>query len=244
MEDVVPGLETEEMAPVRPKKLPIKPTLQEVLEHEKLHEPYRSWCRVCVAGRGQVIPHRSGEGSALPIVSLDYGYIVERENALPILAGKSEKWYFGIMLPSKGLSHPWNEKVVTAEIALCGHVKMLIRTDGEPAIVALKTRVAAELAAKHGQSVVPEDSARGSSSSNGQAEAAVREVKAKMRSGAMQIHDKMGITLTDTHPCIPWLAAWGAMSINLGRKGTDAYTACMSAMVGPSRASSGGLESA
>ena len=48
MEDVVPGLETEEMAPVRPKKLPIKPTLQEVLEHEKLHEPYRSWCRVCV----------------------------------------------------------------------------------------------------------------------------------------------------------------------------------------------------
>ena len=45
--------EAEEVArPVR-RKAPDRPSQREVEEHELYHEPYRSWCRACVAGRGQ-----------------------------------------------------------------------------------------------------------------------------------------------------------------------------------------------
>jgi hypothetical protein len=44
--------EAEEAArPVR-RKAPDRPSQREIDEHELYHEPYRSWCRACVAGRG------------------------------------------------------------------------------------------------------------------------------------------------------------------------------------------------
>ena len=40
------------------RKRPEQPTAAEVQEHEiSGHEPYRSWCRACVAGRGRPDAH-------------------------------------------------------------------------------------------------------------------------------------------------------------------------------------------
>jgi hypothetical protein len=55
---------------------PKKPSKEEVEEHWKTHLPYRNWCEVCVRGRGKEDPHRkSGEGSGLPEVHLDFCFI-------------------------------------------------------------------------------------------------------------------------------------------------------------------------
>ena len=56
-------------------------------------------------------------------------------------------------------------------------------------------------------------------------EAAVREIKSKMRSFAQQVGEKLGKDLTDDHPCLPWMAAWAATSINLVRRCLDGRTA-------------------
>lgn len=46
----------------RPYKLndPRKPNREEVETHEMHHLPYRSWCEVCVRGRGRSRAHREG----------------------------------------------------------------------------------------------------------------------------------------------------------------------------------------
>ena len=40
-------LGTSEAFPIRAKKAPLEPSLEERAEHEFLYEPYRSWCRAC-----------------------------------------------------------------------------------------------------------------------------------------------------------------------------------------------------
>ena len=59
---------------------PREPTAKEREEHEELHEPYRAWCRACVSGRGRVEYHYSRDHSddAVPVVSVDYGYLSKR----------------------------------------------------------------------------------------------------------------------------------------------------------------------
>ena len=43
--------EAAEIPAVRPQAVPAGPSEKERLEHLPLHEPYRSWCATCVAGR-------------------------------------------------------------------------------------------------------------------------------------------------------------------------------------------------
>ena len=62
-------------------KRPEQPTAAEVQEHEiSGHEPCRSWCRACVAGRGRADAHveRPGVEKGVPIIGVDYGYLWSR----------------------------------------------------------------------------------------------------------------------------------------------------------------------
>ena len=72
----------EQQAPERPvrvlRKRPEQPTTAEVQEHETSgREPYRSWCRACVAGRGRADAHveRPGVEKGVPIIRVDHGYL-------------------------------------------------------------------------------------------------------------------------------------------------------------------------
>ena len=63
------------------RKRPEQPTAAEVQVHQiNGHEPYRSWCRACVAGRGRADAHveRPGVEKGVPIIGVDYGYLWSR----------------------------------------------------------------------------------------------------------------------------------------------------------------------
>jgi len=82
-EQVVQGDELEDVAEEPGRRIvrrPREPTAAEREDHEFLHEPYRAWCRACVSGRGRVEYHYSRDHSddAVPIVSIDYGYLSKR----------------------------------------------------------------------------------------------------------------------------------------------------------------------
>ena len=51
-------------------------------EHELTHTPYRSWCKYCVRGRGQNMPHMrvkdAKEDGGVPIISMDYFFFYEQ----------------------------------------------------------------------------------------------------------------------------------------------------------------------
>ena len=55
-----------------------QPTAAEVQEWS--YEPYRSWCRACVAGRGRADAHvgRPGVEKGVPIIGVHYGYLWSR----------------------------------------------------------------------------------------------------------------------------------------------------------------------
>ena len=224
--------EAAEIPAVRPQAVPAGPSEKERLEHLPLHEPYRSWCATCVAGRAVSDrhiwqPHPEG---ALAIVGLDYGYLAPRgepeERCTPILFGKDSrhKWFYAIPMPSKGITEPWCAQAVASSVSRAGFGRLSFRSDTEPAIVALKRVVGHILTTKFGTEIVPEEASMGDSSSNGLAEHAVREVKAKARSLAHGLKRLLGQELEPTHPVVTWLIQWAAMTINIGRRGIDGKT--------------------
>ena len=107
--------EAAEIPAVRPQAVPAGPSEKERLEHLPLHEPYRSWCATCVAGRAVSDRHiwQPPPEGALAIVGLDYGYLAPRgepeERCTPILFGKDSrhKWFYAIPMPNKGITEPW-----------------------------------------------------------------------------------------------------------------------------------------
>ena len=56
---------------------PCAPSAQERRDHEVLHEPFRAWCRSCVAGRAKSDQHKARDAAEkeLPILGVDYGYL-------------------------------------------------------------------------------------------------------------------------------------------------------------------------
>ena len=83
-----------------------------------------------------------------------------------------------VPVPAKGCV-PGVALAVAAQIALSGDARLILRTDSEPAIVALKAEIAGKLREPHDVAVVVEDVSAGStgSAANGLAEGAVREIK-------------------------------------------------------------------
>jgi len=57
---------------------PEQPSDAIVDQHRCDHQPYRSWCKFCVMGRGRGIPHGQGQVSSIPVVGIDYFFITRR----------------------------------------------------------------------------------------------------------------------------------------------------------------------
>ena len=57
---------------------PSQPSQSEVEDHELGgHILFRSWCRHCIRGRGQALPHRTAPECehSTPVISWDYGFL-------------------------------------------------------------------------------------------------------------------------------------------------------------------------
>ena len=161
--------EAAEIPAVRPQAVPAGPSEKERLEHLPLHEPYRSWCATCVAGRAVSDRHiwQPPPEGALAIVGLDYGNLAPRgepeERCTPILFGKDsrDKWFYAIPIPSKGITQPWCAQAVASSVSRAGFGRLSFRSDTERAIVALKRAAGHILTTKFGTEIVPRRSVNG-----------------------------------------------------------------------------------
>ena len=94
-----------------PRKLqdPKLPSKKEVEDHNILgHMPYRSWCTLCVMGRGKASPHcKQMREDGLPELHIDYRCMATVDKPLAtILVAKetTSKMIMATMVPMKGAS--------------------------------------------------------------------------------------------------------------------------------------------
>jgi hypothetical protein len=87
VEDEIRIEDDEEVEPLRIAKNPKLPSPEYVELHERMHVPYRDWCKWCNMGRGRGTPHRHTGPSTVPIVGVDYFFItrggVKKRGDLP-----------------------------------------------------------------------------------------------------------------------------------------------------------------
>ena len=75
MEEEVQDEDGEDVEPLKLARNPKLPSAEDVEAHDRVHIPFRDWCKWCNLGRGRGIPHRHSGGSSIPIVGVDYFFI-------------------------------------------------------------------------------------------------------------------------------------------------------------------------
>ena len=136
---------------------PIKPSAEEIERHYTNHLPYRNWCPVCVKTKGAEMAHRRGanepdeeDRGAVPIVDIDYSslnenveQVEERECKLKTMVMKDETSgnVFQHKVQVKGVGDEWLLKKMCKDMEELGRRDAVLKSDGEPAIVAVQNKI-------------------------------------------------------------------------------------------------------
>ena len=121
----------------------LQPTQKERDAHRPTHIPFRPWCRFCVFGRGRDRQHRTIDRSedGVPIIGVDFFFIGEpgMKGTIPGVVARDSisKSLFGHIIPGKGTGHGTTADQLASDIDSLGYKRVTIRSDNEPAIVAL-----------------------------------------------------------------------------------------------------------
>ncbi|CAK0853831.1 unnamed protein product [Prorocentrum cordatum] len=138
------------------------------------------------------------------------------QSVLPILVGidSATSRVSADVLPSKGIQHEYNVVRAFCQVEATGHPKIIYKSDGVRALVALKREATIRLGNLKFE-VVPEEAP---------AEVAVREVKGVPRSLRVALSLLRGTDIPNDHPVLTWLVAHAAGCINRGEIGADGRT--------------------
>ena len=123
-----------------------KPTQREREEHEVTHVPFRDWCVHCMMRRGRthhVAKQKSEDQSRRPIIAMDYLFM-RMDSGPNVQAISEESITMSSVALKKGVEEPWTIERVVRFIELLGHREIALKSDTEPAIVAIRNRVAAK----------------------------------------------------------------------------------------------------
>ena len=153
----------------------------------------------------------------------------QEERTLALLAARERdsKATLATVVPRKGIDG-WIPRQLMAwlrEIGLEFH-EVILKSDNEPALVALIERWVRERAAKGAGKTVTEHSPVRSSKSNGLVEKAVQDVQGMIRTMRSALEEKWGVKLGVEHPIWAWLAEYAGFlwtRFQVGRDGRTAY---------------------
>eukprot|EP00435_Cladocopium_sp_Y103_P056888 s567_g19.t1 len=193
---------------------PEEPTMQEVENHSLTHEPYKSWCPLCVQYRAKQDPHpaRTHEGSGHSVLSMDFGFCNrsdEEDEKLTclFLHDRSTKMVAAIPTPQKaGKYLQYLTTEVVRFIMQTQHKEIGIKCDREPSILAVADAVR-KTCKNFGIVTYDEAVPVGDHQANGAAEVTVQILRQKAGLWLQQIEDNVsgGKTLfSSLHPIYAW----------------------------------------
>ena len=126
-QDMREGEEAKELPNVIP-KCHKKPTVSEIVAHNRSHTPYRSWCKHCVAGRAPNLPHRPrrpDQGALKNETAADYCFLrnAARDVSQPVLVARDRRRgiYIAHAVPFKGAGVEWIAKQMLRDVRKCGY---------------------------------------------------------------------------------------------------------------------------
>ena len=124
-----------------------------------------------------------------------------------------------------GVEIDWVIKDMTEELKMWGYPggpqdKLILKTDGEPAVMALRD----QLARAHGGMTMVETSAKEEHQSNGIAEESVRTVRGLVLTLKSQLEQKTGKTIVSEQCITQWMMRWSAMLLSRYQVGRDGKT--------------------
>ena len=205
-----------EVRPKVPVASPTAPTASQLAEHrDGGHIQYRNWCDDCVEAFGLEDPHEAKDkltGRTVPVISLDYLFVTpkavytfkdfeaaepelfaQREDHPDVMKGmvmfsSADKGVFSHAIPRKG-ADPYVVQCIVNDIAWLGHTKLVLRSDNEPAMVALIAEALRGLRVQllDIDSVASEGSVPYDPQTNGAAEVAVKLVKQTLRANQLTL---------------------------------------------------------
>ena len=147
----------------------------------------------------------------------------EDEETMSILVTKDRcsKRLWATTVPSKA-AEDFSKKFMAEAVHETGYKRVILKSDGERPIVALKRAVRDELTSVE---CALEEAPRGDRQANGDIEVAVREVKKQIRVVRSDLEEKFGRPLRDDDPMSAWVPTHAAFLISMFRKGDDGRTA-------------------
>ena len=194
-------------------KRPDAPTKQELEEHLPTHLPYRSWCPHCVAGRGISRRHATvgGDKEKLGVtISIDYCFFnpedVEQDTTpILILYDDNLETIWAIPVETKGaVQFVVNWCVEILDVAGYSNTDITIKSDQEPAILALKSAIAAN---RTGVTAMIDSPVR-ESKANGAVEGAVRIWQGQFRTLRHYFEKCLGKPFLTDNVLFGWLIVW------------------------------------
>ena len=212
-------------------RTPEGPSKIEREAHEATHMPYRSWCVACVAGRGVASPHvQSKQEREKDEIGMDYCFPRGvKDDAPKVLAMRSRKdgTTLALVVPKKGLSEEWVAARIAKAIDDIGldKVTMIVKSDGEPAMKALRRAVSRIRRAENKTGVIEEEAQRADSASNGLIEKAVQEVEGMIRTLRKKVEMSTGATMKKGSAAMVWLIEHSANLISRYKVGADGLVA-------------------
>jgi hypothetical protein len=129
---------------------------------------------------------------------------------MPMLVIKDSRTKVALarVVPKKGRDQYAIERL-QKDISNLGYKKMILKSDNEPAIIALKEAVKRE----RDQDIILEESPEYDSMGNGEIERQIQEVQGQIRAIKLNLEANYKNKLRDDHPAIPWLVAHSASAI-------------------------------
>jgi hypothetical protein len=223
--------EEEQAVVARPLRDPRAPTASERAAHEATHLPFRSWCEVCVAGRRDNPAHRGikteEDEIAVPELAMDYCFVrreEEEEEVVTVLVIKDRisRAVRAVRVVRKGAESDSEVARIVECVRSFGHQsKVVLKSDGEPAILALKEAIARKLP----EGTISVESAAGESESNGSIENGVKLMKGMLRVHLLALEKKVGGRFPSTHPIVAWLVEHTSDVVSKYLQGADGRTA-------------------
>ena len=218
----------------KPKKIadPRRPRKEEVEAHELTHVPYRSWCEVCVRGRGKSRPHTAGrQERGLPELHFDYMFVGPEDQpgkckTCLVIREVETRMSLAIMVPTKGRdAYVADRAVAFLEELGCLSGDVVTKSDQEPSMKALVNQVGMLRASKGTGRWIIEHSPVGESQANGVVERGVQSIEGQLRVIKLALETRWGAEIPVEHPILAWAVEYASFLLNRYEVGHDGKTA-------------------
>jgi hypothetical protein len=148
----------------------------------------------------------------------------EEDGAKPYLVAQDRRtgMMMSTSLREKGVADLTATKLLAKFLDVLGYREVVLKSDGERALIALKRAAARQ--SKGLVRAIHEESPKGDSKANGEAEQAVREIKWRVRAITMMLEKKLNTKLPEGHPLLTWVPRYAAEQSNRFKIGHDGRT--------------------